>query len=738
MISGKAAQFAPDNTGRLHYLHHDHQSFSNSFQERCRLCFELWTEFESDVGRSASDLANAGFILLFVVFPIQSSTGAIAVLWQFNFYVKPTLVSQDLLRNRFLVERGPLPRSYEAGAEKHEPVFYSSFTLTPNQGRPDTRGEKAIGGVSRSPQSLALIDRWVDDCVRNHADCKPWRDYIGDRTPPTRVIDVGVKGSPNTVYLRSVAELSVQGQFNETYVTLSHKWGSAAHPKLTEKTYFRMSRGISASNFPKSFRNAVAVTRQLNVRYLWIDSLCILQDSTEDWLREGAKMDKIYEYGILNIAATAGEDSDGGLFFDRDPLLVQPLQESMPWPIYQSSETAQASGIEPSSGRLFYWVSQTFWKKHVEDAILNTRAWVMQERFLSPRVLHCSKTQLLWECKTKRACESFPESFITPLGRQPGERPTKVLDRMGRQSGWLFYAGGKVEYNPPNDEHLIDEAYRAWMRVVTDYSSCNITRESDLLIAFSGIAKKFQSRLNDRYLAGLLESRLHFQLMWYTTDRDAMRPSMSRKKFAWRAPSWSWASVTGKISWDPGLLPAVAVRDERSDAIMFDLVERNIEPVGSDPCGQLASAWLKVRGTIVALSGFLNDVITDADFVRSWGPRARHVWLKAEEKDYMAVAQFDDEAIIQMLLQAEPSGHLDIFSLPILATKIDVETNKGKRTQTLRIEGLLLHLFGDDVRHPSGFSRIGKFLFTVNDDETLLDYFQKLRSSDSLREYTLL
>ena len=123
--------------------------------------------------------------------------------------------------------------------------------------------------------------------------------------------------------------------------------------------------GITVKSLPNTFRDAITVTRSLGVRYLWIDALCIVQDSEEDWMSEAGKMADIFKFGHLNLAASDSVDSNGGLFRQRDPLALSPLIVSLGWEGRSSDRIA-------IRGR---WASIN----DVDRFHLNTRGWVVRK-----------------------------------------------------------------------------------------------------------------------------------------------------------------------------------------------------------------------------------------------------------------------------------------------------------------------------------------------------------------------
>ena len=171
------------------------------------------------------------------------------------------------------------------------------------------------------------------------------------------------------------------------YMTLSHCWGKLEIFKLTTKNIDDLKVSIPTDKLTETFRNAIEVTRKLRTRYLWIDSLCIMQDSGEDWAREASLMGKVYKHSYCNIAATGFSDGLTGFFCSRDPALVKPLTLKFPVEVQNEKLTRkilsrweklkQPQAPEPCEYHDF--VDVNLWKHRVDDAPLNSRGWVVQE-----------------------------------------------------------------------------------------------------------------------------------------------------------------------------------------------------------------------------------------------------------------------------------------------------------------------------------------------------------------------
>ena len=157
----------------------------------------------------------------------------------------------------------------------------------------------------------------------------------------------------------------------------------------TSENYQLNRKGVSLASLPKSFRDAVDFTRKLEIRYLWIDSLCIVQDDDEDWRRESANMDEIYQNAFLTISALNSTNCDSGLY--RTALRQAHRLELVDEPGCRRNIYVRE--------RLKHPGEYTEFTERAREAFpLMTRAWAYQERLLSPRILHFASSELIWSC----------------------------------------------------------------------------------------------------------------------------------------------------------------------------------------------------------------------------------------------------------------------------------------------------------------------------------------------------
>jgi hypothetical protein len=166
-------------------------------------------------------------------------------------------------------------------------------------------------------ESGKTIQKWLEHCVESHPHCESARraDWY-----PTRLLDLGSSSHGGSLKLIETSKLQIDGP----YVTLSHCWGQLPLIKLTQESLPQFKEGISLDQLPKTFVDAAIVARYFGIRYLWIDSLTIIQGCTQDWTRESSPMNLVYQNALFNIGSTASSDSNGGLFCDRSSELVLP------------------------------------------------------------------------------------------------------------------------------------------------------------------------------------------------------------------------------------------------------------------------------------------------------------------------------------------------------------------------------------------------------------------------------
>jgi hypothetical protein len=225
-----------------------------------------------------------------------------------------------------------------------------------------------VGQAIKPPEErFDLLKEWIRKCSTEHSQCIALASRL-----PTRVIDVGEAGTQEPVLKQAEGATA-------HYMTLSHCWGSKPLIRTTTESLTKHLNQLPMDFLPKSFRDAVTIRRNLGIRYLWIDSLCIIQDDADDWEREPAVMGDIYSRSYLTIAASASKDSSGGCFLPRPT---------------STHVQVKCSVSDSSTGYVFVREKPKGFNE-LDYSKLNTRAWVAQERLLSPRTVHYDVDQIM-------------------------------------------------------------------------------------------------------------------------------------------------------------------------------------------------------------------------------------------------------------------------------------------------------------------------------------------------------
>jgi hypothetical protein len=350
------------------------------------------------------------------------------------------------------------------------------------------------------------------------------------------------------------------------YATLSHCWGDQGVVTLTKDTFGPFQGKIPMDVLPKTFQDAIIITRRLasryGVRFLWIDSLCILQDSLEDWNEEAPRMVEVFGNCWCNIAATHAPDGRTGLFASRDPTKLLSI----------FLKTQDRNSYEPVE---HLCVSSSRWADNIDNAPLNKRGWVTQERFLSPHILHFAAVEIFFECQRGRASETFFKG-------EPDSSPSDWQDENGHPLNNVTC----TSVTETSVQHVIN----AWCWQVRRYSSGRLTKRTDKLIAMSGIAKVFRGFFEGSdYLAGLWKHDLVHQLAW---SRKVGPFTSGTPHHEYIAPSWSWASVEGSCF--PSWVVRFSYIFEKPQSLI-EIIDAKVQPSSEDPFGRLSGGFLRLR-----------------------------------------------------------------------------------------------------------------------------------------------
>lgn len=411
--------------------------------------------------------------------------------------------------------------------------------------------------------TIACARKWIETCDKTHERCQK------GVTPqlPTRVLDVGDSKSSQIITL-----VEPHGEYGQ-YIALSHCWGKSNTFLTTRETLSDMKRGFQLEQAPATFHDAIIMTRKLGVRYLWIDSLCIIQRDIEDWEIESSKMGEIYRNSYLTIAASRASDDEEGFLQSRIHT-------------YSSLKVVSPSG---TSAQIYLRHHKLY--PNGDRNPLASRGWTLQESYLSPRMLNFFGDGLSWDCHGTLQSEAIRSPTIYLNRYEP--RSIKGLSPYHRKKPYPRYRRQYSGHSFP--------VYGSWYRMIEEYSGRQLTFDSDKFPALSGLASIVASHSEGNYCAGIWWEDAAYAICW-----QAKKYCSLKKPDGYIAPSWSWASIIGTITF-----PREGRNVNRSIlcySIYYGIDGRGVTQLGSvtfqgyslqyrgeDKFGQIASGWIKLK-----------------------------------------------------------------------------------------------------------------------------------------------
>jgi Heterokaryon incompatibility protein (HET) len=429
-------------------------------------------------------------------------------------------------------------------------------------------GTSDLGSKASFNFLKSCLKACVEDTTNTHKAC-----IQPQRTPfPKRVLSV----RPQDI------KVCVKDGELGKYCALSYRWGSPDQVyKTTRANLSRMMQNIDWDLLPRLVQDAINVTRELDIEYLWIDALCIIQEDEEDWLSESAKMGQYYTNAFLTIAASSAPGAQTSFLgprvrTDAATPFLSPLSEFKFCNKGGTTTTIIGRQVPDYAGLTL-----------TGNTILASRGWTWQENALSVRVVHYTSRELIWEC---RYCQIF----------ENGAR----LCNSDTSLAYRFAAAcqGQTEKDQSQLEYY-------WKTLVTEFSKRKLTYESDRPAAISGVAAEVQKCLiltsanpntESQYHVGLWRQWLHSDLMW-----TAYWPSKSTPPLVVRAstlPSWSWLSIYSNVTFEYILLDMMSLGKTRSRPL-------NIIHVACEPLHEACPFGDVQAGASITLTGYLVSAV---------------------------------------------------------------------------------------------------------------------------------
>ncbi|KAI1114867.1 heterokaryon incompatibility protein-domain-containing protein [Nemania sp. NC0429] len=514
-------------------------SVALSAKAGCSLCVLLWRRLTSIPPAALEAIIKANDKLVWV--SSEKRTRQLEVSWDrkvklqasFDFLPYPTIspsgstrygrasTAQDRYQHGGAVTSLSLSYRPTAGSLRlvngtfwsHETVEFTVFdSIDLYSPRLEWR-RKMPSAIALSYENVTMIEHWIENCLGNHSECSNAR--TAENWIPKRLLEINDKDS--SFEIRLIEPTENKTWLGIKFAALSHVWGdiNTSPPlRLLSSNIRQLKNGIQGSELPKTFLDAVHVCARLGIRFLWIDSLCIIQNSLDDWREQAPLMHRIYGHALITIVATSARSCHDG-FLQRNVSLI-PTAE-----VAYSVPAAEEQGGCDDNFLIIYGSDNPLesWRMHaINGSKWNTRAWTMQERTLSSRMVHFCHNKIFFECRG---------------GLQSEENEPVQESDVFNSTLW-----------PRNPLATFEELYQHWQLFVGEYSARNLTVGSDKLLAIQSVAEEMAAVTGEKYIrfAGMWQSNLQHELLWFVSMGKAERLD------TWRAPSWSWAAVEGQIS----------------------------------------------------------------------------------------------------------------------------------------------------------------------------------------------
>lgn len=484
--------------------------------------------------------------------------------------------------------------------------------------------------------------------------------------------------------------MDVDSVFSVKYIALSYCWGDAVSVKTTFDSLEKMKSGFSISELPQTYADAISLARELEIQYLWIDALCIIQDCHEDWEKESAKMAGIYTKAHLTIGAASSKSVTQPFLHRNDPNESQ-ISKDYTQVFRKRIDDKQGSfllkaRLIPECGIHSKWQESP--AQRLPSEPWSRRGWTLQEQLLSTRMLSFSLAEMQWTCQEAVLCECRSKLNHRRLFGQ------KPLSQIARAS----------------------DAFRFWHKVVENYSIRFLTNPKDKLTAVSGIAAIIQQMTQSRYTAGLWVDNIDLGLLWRRAATPTMKPSRSE----YIAPSFSWASIDGEVDY------CCFMNGKWPYQKMASVVAVEASASHDAPLGRVESGLLTIRGPLT--TGLIMETSQTGLYLVALGRIELEVF--ADTVLQHTTAAREDGSVGDTACRWSPlgssqnasnnSGLEDAYERPVVTAKPDLPSS-GVRCWALRLGSFpsatkskssvwrdhQLLILGKSPRDPENFERLG-------------------------------
>ena len=399
---------------------------------------------------------------------------------------------------------------------------------------------------------MLRIQEWLKECEGTHDECKQEWSHASS----FRLIEVSPPGlsSPRIVDSPIVVGNELR------YATLSYCWGVSPPVTTTRASLKAFQEALPFDVLAPTHREAIQITRALEIPYLWIDALCIVQDDPHDWEIEAQRMHAIYLNSTVTIAASEADTSSGGCFADS--------------PAHNSASNGRRMYVRMLSDKgdtekLVHIICRP--RGDVYTSALNKRGWVLQQSVLSRRIVHVVNSELQWRCRSKICWESGIRYYFGDImyGAVPIFNPKPLYPAVNR----------------------VERTNRFCWRWLESYSARKLTYEEDGLSAIAGIVNYYADLTADTPILGLWKSSLSEDLTWSVGSEAIHHPRED-------LPSWSPLSSNHEVYFDRWANWHTDSTNEKPAEIYLRIVHSEVNWTGSPHTSKVSSTSLIVEGAV--------------------------------------------------------------------------------------------------------------------------------------------
>lgn len=434
---------------------------------------------------------------------------------------------------------------------------------------------------------------WLEKCDTMHHHL-PGSRSPGPRVVPARLLHLDCDSNTTKVHLSTPVE------WPDRYIALSPCWGRKDFAKTTKANLRSFETSIDEQDLPKTFRDVLICARNLCVDYVWIDSLCIVQDDQQDWERESAKMSDIYSKAYLVVVADSAPCAAAG-FLNPRPLHYAGLALEF----QDENEKHNFIARTPLQHKLGPTAS---------------RAWCLQETMLARRCIFFTQEEMIWRCGAEIECECG-------LHSPPPSQDTNVKWFKDPASGTLYLDSEVRDLYQTN--HWA--TYSGWASlVIENFTRRSLTHATDRLPALSGCASLFgrQGHGNRTYVAGMWLEDMPLGLLWYTIKISS--GPLPPEPMDYLGPSFSWVSVNHAVNYASALF-------NPSERKSIDIMPLTVHDAwcsvpGQNPFGQVVDAYIRLSCSMMA--GVLEHAVLEDGssafhivFSSTFKPRTANVYF---------------------------------------------------------------------------------------------------------------